>query len=392
MFKYLSECDLYGTLCFSAFSIMAVCEIVKSAVLAPFFNYTETPQITFIKNVKNLNIISKMKSAKVFKIIWFGRGAMAQTLLQSLATTKKDYRREYISSHDGVKLALDCKSNSDDLITPIALCLHGLGGDSRSPFIETFTNLSMDHGFRTIVYIRRGHGTSLLSCHDKEEAIFPRHVNMEDMITVVNHINKKYPDAPKFLIGFSSGANLAINYIARNKAANPFIATISISNGYNIDKGTTILSKNKICDGIVTQFLKAILSKKRIEEVEKIAKKSNIQIDFTKVLKCKSIRDLEELLIIPYYKYKSLQEYYEMDSCHNYINNVDSPLLCISNKNDPLVDKSMCCIPINAASKNENIISINTEHGGHVGWIDNSVNNPWYSRVVFEYMDCFLDK
>lgn len=389
MFKYLSECDLFGVLCFFAFSIMAVSEIIVSATMYPFLNYTEQPLIEFVKSSKNIDIVNKMPCANCFKVAWFGRGPMAQTLLQSLATSRIKYKREFISSYDGVNLALDYKDDlsSSDTTTPIVLCLHGLGGDSGSRFIETFTNLSMEHGYRTIVYNRRGHGTSLLSENREEEIIFPRHVNMEDMLVVVDHLNKKYPDAIKFLIGFSAGANLAINYIAKNQVDNPFTATISISNGYDIYKGTELLAKKTVCDGIVSQFLKDILSKQRIEEVGKIAKKLNISIDLNKVLNCKSVRELEEMLVVPSYKLKSLQEYYEMDSCHNCIMSVSSPLLCISNKNDPLVDKSMCEIPSNAANTNENIISIITEHGGHVGWIDNSLNNPWYSRVVFEYMD-----
>jgi predicted alpha/beta-fold hydrolase len=389
MFKYLSECDLHGTLCFFAFLMIAALEMIVSVITHRFKDYTEKPSIVFVKNATNTSIVSKMPCAKSFKPVWYSRGPMAQTVIQSLATSKTDYYRKYVSSYDGVQIALDYKSSSDDLKAPIVLCLHGLGGDSGSRFIETFTNLSASRGYRTIVYNRRGHGTSLVSDNGKEKVIFPRHVNMEDMFAVVDHLNTHYPDAPKFLVGFSSGANLAINYIARNRTRNPFVATVSVSNVYDINKSSTLLAENPICDGIVSQFLKDILSKKRIEEATQISKKFNISIDFTKVLKSKSIRDLEEMLVVPSYNFNSLHEYYETDSCHNYIADVSSPLLCISNNNDPLVHKSMCEIPSNEAKKNENIISITTEHGGHVGWIDNSINNPWYARVVFEYFECF---
>lgn len=389
MFKYLSECDLYGTLCFFAFSMIAAFEMIVSVSSHRFTDYTEKPSIVFVKNATNIAIVSKMPCARSFKPVWYSRGPMAQTLIQSLAKSKTDYCRTYVSSYDGVKIALDCKSSSNDLKAPIVLCLHGLGGDSGSSFIETFTNLSSSRGYRTIVYNRRGHGTSLLSKDGKEKVIFPRHVNMNDMFAVVGHLNKNYPYAPKFLIGFSSGANLAINYIARNRVRNPFIATVSVSNVYDINRSSKLLAENPVCNCIVSQFLKDILSKERVEEAKQIAKKFNISIDFAKVLKSKSIRDLEEMLVVPSYKLNSLHEYYEIDSCHNYIADVSSPLLCISNNNDPLVHKSMCQIPSKEAKKNENIISITTEHGGHVGWIDNSLNNPWYARVVFEYFECF---
>ena len=56
-------------------------------------------------------------------------------------------------------------------------------------------------------------------------------------VHVVEHIMRLYPDAPKYLIGFSCGANLAINYLAHVGNSSPFIASASVSNGYNILKG-----------------------------------------------------------------------------------------------------------------------------------------------------------
>ena len=56
-------------------------------------------------------------------------------------------------------------------------------------------------------------------------------------VHVVEHIMRLFPDAPKYMIGFSCGANLAINYLAHVGKSSPFIASASVSNGYNILKG-----------------------------------------------------------------------------------------------------------------------------------------------------------
>jgi predicted alpha/beta-fold hydrolase len=371
---------------------MAIFEMCCSIVTYPFvfLKNAEVPLISYVVNENNLSVLRKIPSLREFNIAWFARGPRAQTILQTCARldTRALYIRELIKLKDGVNVALDWKENSGMTNeTPIVLCLHGLGGDSNSRFLQTFTSISYNKGYRTVVYNRRGHGgSSLLSTmkNKKERVLFPKHSNMEDMEFVVAHLCHMYPLAPKYMIGFSCGANLGIKFIATSKN-NPFIATASISNGYDIDSGTKLLSgTSPICDGLVAQKVKDLLLAGRLEEVKTLSK--HLDIDFEAILKAKSIRKVEELLILPLYGYKSLEEYYNHDSCHNYINKVKTPLLCISNTSDPLVPHSMINIPVEASKNNENIISIVTKRGGHIGWIENDVNNPWYAKLFFEYI------
>lgn len=393
MLKYISETDYHGIFCFSVFTFIGIMEMVWSMIISRFTDYSEKPSISYIKNEHNENILKQMPSTSAFNVAWFGRGPNAQTLLQSMVNVDKNiqYKREIISTDDGVDISLDWKENNDNMNqeTAIVLCLHGLGGDSESRFMQTFTNISLKNGYRTVVYNRRGHGgTSLLSKEkNKESVVFPKHVNMKDMLCVVDHLSKKYPLAPKYLIGFSCGANLVINYISRYST---FLASASISNVYNIYEASTLLSeKSRICDGIVTQFLKDILSGGRLQEVEKISRRLNIDINFESVMKSASIKKFEELLVVPAYGFKSVKEYYDNDSCHEVIKNVKTPLLCIANRNDPLVHTKMIDIPYEASMCNENIITIVTEHGGHVGWIEAFNKSPWYANVFFEYIKNF---
>jgi predicted alpha/beta-fold hydrolase len=391
--KYIASIDYHGIFCFSVFTFVGIMEMIWSTTIASFFDFSEKPTISYMKNEKNDDILKHMPSVNAFNIAWFGRGKNAQTLLQSIASVDKNikYDREIISTEDGVDISLDWKQNSEmNQETPIILCLHGLGGDSETRFMQTFTNLSLKKGFRAVVYNRRGHGgTSLLSRVEnvQENVIFPKHVNMKDMVCVVDHLLKTYPLAPKYLIGFSCGANLAINYISKYST---FIATASVSNVYNIFEASRLLSEtSSVCDGIVSQFLKDILSDGRLEEVKKIAKRSSVNIDFESVMRCKSIKKLEEMLVVPAYGFKSLKEYYESDSCHNAINAVKTPLLCIANRNDPLVHSRMVDIPLEAAKSNENIITVVTEHGGHLGWIESFDKDPWYADVFSSTLKTF---
>lgn len=395
MLHYITHVNGHGLYCFAVFTSMALLEIAYSVASNMFIQRKEVPSIQCINNKKNTSIIKRIPSAKEFNIAWFARGPRAQTLLQACARANKSivYEREIVKLGDGVDISFDWKQSDDTMCdtTPIIFCLHGLGGNSNSRYLQTFTNMAYNKGYRSVVYNRRGHGGgSLLSTMEnkKEDVLFPKHSNIEDMESAVAHLCHKYPLAPKYLIGFSCGANLGIKYIATSEK-NPFIATASISNGYNIHEGSKILSETSpVCDGIATQFLKDILVDGRLAEVQALSK--HLDIDFGAVMNSKSLRKLEELLIVPLYGYKSLQAYYEHDSCHNYIQHVNTPLLCIANMTDPLIPCSMVDVPVSAAKTNKHVISIVTNQGGHIGWVENDVLNPWYAKVFFEYIQTTL--
>lgn len=404
MFEYVSKTTLNGFICFSIFTTVALCNMATEVLKRPFRDKKKREQkntcdIYMVENDTNKAIFSKMNSINEgFKPLWFAKSGYAQTLLQSMSEFIKlppdwvsyEYRREIITLDDGVEIALDWKENENmDELTPILLCLHGLGGDSNSSFLRTFTNISVNKGYRVVVYNRRGHGGMSLLPGNK---LFPKHVNMDDMDAVVQYIDYLYPMSTKFLIGFSCGANLAVKYLSYiSERCSQFSAGVSINNGYDIFRGTKLLADNdKICDGIVTQFLKDILVDGRLNEVKQMCGNLGGNIDFDAVMKAKSLQKLEELLVVPAYEYISLHEYYEDDSCHKVINDVNKPLLCISSRDDPFVHSDVLDIPIGAAKINEKIITIITDNGGHIGWIDSLNNIPWYSRVVFEYLEYFL--
>lgn len=391
---YLSKSTTHAALCFTLFTFFAICEIIKSSILHVFrLQKHEPPEITCIPTKRNLEILKHVPTLKQFKPVWWGIFGRIQTLLQSIKKQKYEYNREIIKLDDGVDIALDWKEDeSMDENTPIVVCLHGLGGDSSSPFLKTFTDIAFDKHFRSVVYNRRGHGGMSLIPNDffssSNSKIFPRHSDVEDMECIVNHITFNYPNTPKFLVGFSCGANLGVNYISKHK--DDFTCCVSISNGYNIKEGTHLLAKySPICDGIVCQFLKDILFDGRLEELKTLANASEINLDYKAIMKSKSFKQLEELLVSTH-NCIDLDEYYNEDSCHLTIGDSTIPLLCLSNENDPLIHNNVLMIPKMAPKDNENIITVITKYGGHIGWIDSIENDPWYSRIVFEYFDYFM--
>lgn len=359
----------YNIICIAVFAIRAYAQMVKSITYHLFkYQIVDVPKIYSIEKV-NFNI-------KKFYPIWYAIQGYAQTFKQTNLKHNNIYQTTFIKGTNQCNIALDWRESKNmNKNTNIIVCLHGLGGNSNAPYLANFTQQCLDKNFRTVIYNRRGHGKSTIGTK------FPKHSNIEDFEIVTKHIRKLYPKAKMFLVGFSCGANLAVNYIAKHKK--PYQAAISISNGYNIYKGTKILENNIIAKGIVTSFIQDVLH----------ANKQNIDIHtYQKAAKCTSIIEFEETIVLQDYGYKNIQEYYDNDSCHKCIKQAKTKLLCIGSEDDPFVHPSMLNIPIQAAKVNKNITTIVTKYGGHIGWIEANSNTPWYTNVVLEYITNHLKK
>lgn len=326
----------------------------------------------------------------VFRPMFGCHNGIIQTFLHDIMPIpfpSNKYIPEKIIFPDGVATTLDWKEAAFGMHenSPIIVCLHDLGGNSSARYIRIFTNYASQLGYRSVVYNRRGHGTGSLmpsTGNFKTDCkIFPRHVNMDDMEYVVDYIQKKYPMAPKYLVGFSFGGNLAINYLAHHQT-NPFLLTVTICNVFNIYNCTRLI-KSKYFQKRTTDLLLDLFHHKRFHEARNLAAFKNIRIDWMAALTAKTIQDFESVVVVPAYGFRSLKEYYDQDSSHNKLDKIKSPLLCISNDTDPFVSKEMNKFPELGAKTNPYITHINTKYGGHLGWIEGLYEMPWYMKIIF---------
>lgn len=344
--------------------------------------------ICYVKTPFNEGVVDVCSTLKqTFNPLFWARGGVSQTFLQQMIPCGNNrYSREIFAFSDGVETSLDWKYAKNIRTAPIIVCLHGLGGDSGSNYLKIFTNYCQKVGYTTVVYNRRGHGGGSLlpkvGLIENASCVFPQHVNMTDMKEVVDYICKKWPNQQKYLVGFSCGANLAINYLAEVGMSSPFVSSIAVCNGYNI---LELTKTNKYFNKIATGFLKDMLLA-RLKECQLIAQKKGFKIDWKAAKRAKSIQDFERCFVESY-GHESLESYYEKDSSHNKLHLIKKPILCIQNRSDPFVPESMNCFPAEAAKENPNIFYVETESGGHLGWIENVFKTPWYMKLMIEYFN-----
>ena len=286
----------HGIWCMLVFFLRAVLEIICSVLV--YADASEVPKVTCVATPRNAAIVDACGALRRFTPAWWAVGPYAQTLVQTLRRADAGcYRRDVVAMHDGVQVALDWKEHASlPDSAPIVVCLHALGGDSGSKNVRVLTRAALRRGYRSVVYNRRSHGgMSLLSA--EAACIVPKHSNMSDMLAVMSRVTAAYPTARGvYVIGFSAGANLCINYLATEHGRSTVTAAAAVSNGYDIFNGTQFLKNHDpICDGVVAQMFKDTL-RERADEVQLLADRAGMTVNVRDVMRCRSFTDIEERL------------------------------------------------------------------------------------------------
>ena len=356
--------------------------------------YHEVPEIYYIKTKANDEIISKLPISKYKCPPWLV-GPFIQTLVyySIRSNNPTSFRREFIQMTDGVDVAIDIKDYKLSDTAPIVFICHGIGGGSDEPLIAKVSDICLEKGWRCIVYIRRGHqGTSLLpkTNSNLKPKIFPVHCDMEDMSAVVHHVNTKYPNSKKIIAGFSAGSNIAVKYLATAEFEKyKIVAGISLCNGHNLNDLTNELEeKRPILNHLMTKNLKNVF-RNRFHEIKHLCHIHHIDLNIKAALQAKTARNFE-FELLPIYGYdkteEELERYYLDNSCCHVIHDVKVPLLSIENRGDPCIARHLSNYVRNAAIQNENIISIITERGGHLGWME-GWRQSWSVKIIISYIE-----
>lgn len=237
----------------------------------------------------------------------------------------------------------------------IVILFPGLGGSSQGIHMVCLTNELVKRGFAVVVYNRRGHA--------KESTLkitFPEHANIEDTDLAINAISRS--GIPIYAIGISAGANNLVRYIG-SKSNSPILAAVSICNVLDLNKSYERLRKNRFLDRLVTSWIKSIYER-----------------HYGKIANINTMKQFDE-----YVTGKPVDKYYEEQSSVKALESIQIPILCISSRNDMIVEPCVCDIQNKIALKNPNVVSVNTIDGGHVGFMTKDGN--WADKVAAEWID-----
>eukprot|EP01084_Bolivina_argentea_P093161 167572_1 len=422
------------------------------------FNHSETPYIYFKPTIKNKLLFSTLQPifTQYFPTFYL-KNALMQFLLICLEETpftwyfKKStfhIKRECITLSDQGLIALDwwvnpnlinSKNNSQHFIkctysdkincihykskiyykythklynqcfnnqsfypkgdaTPILLVFPTFAGDSVSSPTRRICKYYVEGGWRVIVYVKRGCGSFTKAEFLPLTTLKPFCLNGEkDYDIIINIIQKRFPFAPKMLMGLSGGGAYIQTILSKKKYEGIFCGGIKIDAG--IDFGIECKDmdiRQPFIAHIIGQFFDINVLKCKENKLKyNILKKDKYfnNIKWNEILNYDSynngLKSLEwslKYFVCPCYGFNNnLKEYLKW--CKPYdLKYINAPFLILDSLNDFMRNQKH--IQTNCSDKNDNIIHIINERGAHCIRREGLfANKCWLSKVSFAFSD-----
>jgi len=271
---------------------------------------------------------------------------------------------ERIETADGDFLDLDWHLIGSPKLVVIS---HGLEGNSRRPYVLGMAASFIQNGFDVLAWNYRGCGKEL-----NKKPIFYHSGATYDLETVVNHVAPKYDEIN--LVGFSLGGNLMLKYLGEGRYPSLKIKKgVAISVPLDLGK-----SSDKISAGINLIYSKRFLSTLK----DKIRRKAEVfpnDFDLEKLERLKTLRDFDDHFTGPLHGFSDAEEYYQVNSSLQYLDQIKVPTLIVNAKNDPFL--SSTCFPEKLSSSLDLVYCEFPEKGGHVGFSPYEKGKSHYSEA-----------
>ena len=334
-----------------------------------------------------------------FSPAWWSRNAHLQTIMGTLFREETMYsqsirdiiqpwrgkkpggiksfvwdERQRVETPDGDFFDVDWKfCGSDEVVlrsdgTPLVLICHGLQSNSDSPLVKdmamAFNNIGLDAAcinFRGCSGVINRTPTGY-------------HLGFtDDLKQMIEQVNTEYPEKRIYLSGFSLGANVVTKCLAE-MGDNAYEHNIygAAVNAVPFDMTKSNLNLNE--DGITKSIYGERLLRSMIERIEDSYDSIEFAFAKQKAQECKTIMDMENLVIAPVFGFDDAWDYYEKCSTKGMLDKVSVPQFVIQAKDDPFFQGQE-----NPSNNIRRPLRIHyTENGGHCGYVFHSMREGNY--------------
>ncbi len=287
------------------------------------------------------------------------------------------YKRERIETPDNDFLDLDWSAAGKNVL---AIISHGLEGNSERSYVKGMVKALNEANIDALAWNYR-------SCSGETNRQLRMYHNgsTDDLDFVIRHALKKGYEKI-YLIGFSMGGNLSLLYLGQqgDKLLPQLKGAVAFSVPVDLKDSSIELSSwiNKI---YMKRFLK-MLHQKVKDKMELFPDK----IDDIGYEQIKDFKDFDERYTAPLNGFESAEDYWAKCSCGPLLEQIRIPSLIVNALDDPFLGEA--CYP-NTQSKNPNIHLEIPKYGGHVGFINKSINGKYWSETrAIDFIQNYLLK
>lgn len=268
---------------------------------------------------------------------------------------------------------------------PVLVLMSGIAGGSHDKYLKHFLKRARARGFRCVAFNCRGTSESPLTTPQFYSASYTG-----DIRHVVDTLGERYPDAPLFAIGWSLGANILTNFLGEEGSKAKLKGAAALCNPFDLNACDTALESG---------FFGKIYSLAMAKNMRKLfAPHENLFAGLPKykpelVRAAKTVRDFDEAITRVTFGFPSVDAYYEYSGSKNKVGDVAIPLMTVQALDDPIAVADS--IPRDVIKANPNVILLETETGGHLGWEagpEAPFGAPWPDEVVMRFFEALLEE
>lgn len=276
------------------------------------------------------------------------------------------HRIERLELADGDFVDLEWSGNCR---SKLAILSHGLEANVKTGYIQGMAAALIRHGWDVLAWNFRG-------CSDEPNRKLRMYHSgeTEDFHAVISHALENHPARSIDLIGFSLGGNITLKYLGeRPDRISPRLhRAVAFSVPCDLACSSAQLARisNKI---YMERFL--------IDMRRKVRMKKQLfpdQLDLTGLSKIRTFHEFDNRYTAPIHGFRDAVDYWERNSCRQFLPKITLPALLVSAANDPFLGPN--CYPHLEATKSEFFHFEMPQNGGHVGFHSAGRNGAYWSE------------
>ncbi|MEO5915399.1 MAG: alpha/beta fold hydrolase [Luteolibacter sp.] len=283
-------------------------------------------------------------------------GGHAQTIYPALfrRVPRVTRRAERLELPDGDFIDLEWAEQGN---SRLAILSHGLEADLKTGYIQGMAAALVRRGWDVLAWNFRG-------CGDEPNRLLRMYHSgaTEDLQAVVSHALGNHPAESIDLIGFSLGGNLTLKYLGENPTDLPPEVRRAVAFSVPCDLACSsrelATASNRI---YMERFLVAMRAKIRAKD-----RLFPDEVDLTGLADIRTFQEFDDRYTAPIHGFKNAADYWEKNSCRQFLPHITLPTLLVNAANDPFLGPG--CYPGEEAASSEFFHFESPATGGHVGF------------------------
>jgi predicted alpha/beta-fold hydrolase len=302
-----------------------------------------------------------------YKPSFYFKNGFVSTVYSGLARRVKGVlqERERITLSDGDFLDLDwsfAKQKTNRLI----IAFHGMEGNAQRPYMLGTAKYFNENDIDAIC-------VNFRSCSGEQNLKYRTYHSgaTEDLEDIIQHIISTKHYSEIYLKGFSLGGNIILKYLGERDSM-PLQIKAAIAVSVPCDLNGSCIELHEYKNILYHDRFKRHLVNKLKEKKKFFPNKLNDSV----ISSIKTLKDFDEIYTSKAHGFIDALDYYEKNSCLQFLHNIKIPTLIINALNDSFLSPE--CFPIKDAKINANLFLEMPNYGGHVGFIGKQ--NVYYNE------------